>query len=90
MKYLMIMLLALFTGLSAAKEPAPFTPEQEKQIEALIQEALFNDPASPRIGAGEGDADARQFYGLQLPVLQAARSVAGEDRAKVSAGRGSD
>ncbi len=89
MKYLMIMLLALFTGLSAAKEPAPFTPEQEKQIEALIQEALFNDPASPRIGA-EGDADARQLYGLQLSVLQAARSVAGEDRAKVSAGRGSD
>lgn len=37
MKYLMIMLLALFTGLSMAKEPAPFTPEQERQIEALIQ-----------------------------------------------------
>ncbi|MEY7477449.1 hypothetical protein AB9D26_16065, partial [Citrobacter freundii] len=30
---------------------ATHSPEQEKQIEALIQEALFNDPNSPRIGA---------------------------------------
>ena len=51
MKMMIVLLLTLFSAVSIAKEPAPFTPEQEKQIEALIQEALFNDPNSPRIGA---------------------------------------
>lgn len=43
MKMMIVLLLTLFSAVSVAKEPAPFTPEQEKQIEALIQEALFND-----------------------------------------------
>ncbi|ESO57391.1 copper sensitivity supression protein, partial [Salmonella enterica subsp. enterica serovar Newport str. VA_R100506907] len=46
-----VLLLALFSTLSIAQETAPFTPDQEKQIENLIHAALFNDPASPRIGA---------------------------------------
>ncbi|AVE60085.1 MULTISPECIES: DsbA family protein [Citrobacter] len=70
MKYLMIMLLALFTGLSAAKEPAPFTPEQEKQIEALIQEALFNDPASPRIGAEKATLTLVNFTDYNCPYCK--------------------
>lgn len=51
MKYMIVLLLALFSTLSIAQETAPFTPDQEKQIENLIHAALFNDPASPRIGA---------------------------------------
>ncbi|HBC8591866.1 TPA: DsbA family protein [Citrobacter koseri] len=70
MKYLMIMLLALFTGLSMAKEPAPFTPEQEKQIEALIQEALFNDPASPRIGAEKATLTLVNFTDYNCPYCK--------------------
>lgn len=70
MKYLMIMLLALFTGLSVAKEPAPFTPEQEKQIEALIQEALFNDPASPRIGAEKATLTLVNFTDYNCPYCK--------------------
>lgn len=37
MKMMIVLLLSLFSAVSVAKEPAPFTPEQEKQIEALTE-----------------------------------------------------
>ncbi|SMG25138.1 DsbA family protein [Cedecea sp. NFIX57] len=53
MKYVFILILSLFSGLTLAakEEPAPFSAEQQKQLEVLIEQALFNDPASPRFGA---------------------------------------
>lgn len=53
MKYLFILFFTLFSGLTmAAKEQAaPFSAEQQKQLEVLIEQALFNDPASPSFGA---------------------------------------
>ncbi len=51
MKYMIVLLLALFSTLSIAQKPLLLRPDQEKQIENLIHAALFNDPASPRIGA---------------------------------------
>lgn len=46
MKAMVVLLLALFSAVSIAKEPVSFAPEREKQIGALIQEALFNDSNS--------------------------------------------
>lgn len=41
MKYMIVLLLALFSTLSIAQETAPFTPDQEKQIENLIHAACL-------------------------------------------------
>ncbi|EPJ3205865.1 DsbA family protein [Salmonella enterica subsp. enterica serovar Derby] len=70
MKMMIILLLTLFSAVSVAKEPAPFTPEQEKQIEALIQEALFNDPNSPRIGARQAKLTLINFTDYNCPYCK--------------------
>ena len=70
MKLLIILLFSLFSLSSAAKEAAPFTPEQEKQIEALIHEALFNDPASPRIGAKQAKLTLVNFTDYNCPYCK--------------------
>lgn len=70
MKILIVLLLALFSTVSVAKEPAPFTPEQEKQIEALIQEALFNDPDSPRIGTKQAKLTLINFTDYNCPYCK--------------------
>lgn len=70
MKFLIILLFSLFSLSSAAKEAAPFTPEQEKQIEALIHEALFNDPASPRIGAKQAKLTLVNFTDYNCPYCK--------------------
>lgn len=46
MKIMIVLLLTLFSAVSVAKEPAPFTPEQEKQIEALIQRPCLTIPTA--------------------------------------------
>lgn len=70
MKSLIILLLTLFSAFSHAKDVAPFTPEQEKQIEALIQEALFNDPASPRFGAKQAKLTLVNFTDYNCPYCK--------------------
>ena len=70
MKMMIVLLLTLFSAVSVAKEPAPFTPEQEKQIEALIQEALFNDPNSPRIGAKQAKLTLINFTDYNCPYCK--------------------
>ncbi|EGT3572894.1 DsbA family protein [Citrobacter amalonaticus] len=70
MKFLIILLFSLFSLSSAAKEAAPFTPEQEKQIEALIHEALFNDPTSPRIGAKQAKLTLVNFTDYNCPYCK--------------------
>lgn len=70
MKSLIILLFSLFSMFSFAKDAAPFTPEQEKQIEALIQEALFNDPASPRIGAKQAKLTLVNFTDYNCPYCK--------------------
>ncbi|MEZ7797986.1 DsbA family protein [Citrobacter pasteurii] len=70
MKMMIALLLTLFSAVSVAKEPAPFTPEQEKQIEALIQEALFNDPNSPRIGARQAKLTLINFTDYNCPYCK--------------------
>ncbi|EGT4255340.1 DsbA family protein [Citrobacter amalonaticus] len=70
MKFLIILLFSLFSLSSVAKEAAPFTPEQEKQIEALIHEALFNDPASPRIGAKQAKLTLVNFTDYNCPYCK--------------------
>lgn len=70
MKLLIVLLLSLFSAISVAQEPAPFTPEQEKQIEALIQEALFNDPDSPRIGAKQAKLTLINFTDYNCPYCK--------------------
>lgn len=70
MKMMIVLLLSLFSAVSVAKEPAPFTPEQEKQIEALIQEALFNDPNSPRIGAKQAKLTLINFTDYNCPYCK--------------------
>lgn len=70
MKILIVLLLTLFSAVSTAKAPAPFTPEQEKQIEALIQEALFNDPNSPRIGAKKAKLTLINFTDYNCPYCK--------------------
>ncbi|WP_045441488.1 DsbA family protein [Citrobacter sp. S-77] len=70
MKILIGLLLALFSTVSLAKEPAPFTPEQEKQIEALIQEALFNDPDSPHIGTKQAKLTLINFTDYNCPYCK--------------------
>lgn len=70
MKFLSILLFSLFSTFSFAKEAAPFTPEQEKQIEALIQEALFNDPASPRLGAKQAKLTLVNFTDYNCPYCK--------------------
>lgn len=84
MKMMIVLLLTLFSAVSIAKEPAPFTPEQEKQIEALIQEALFNDPNSPADRREAGETDPDKLHRLQLPILQAVGSNAGKNCAEIS------
>mgnify|MGYP001067781146 CR=1 FL=1 len=70
MKSLIILLFTLFSAFSLAKDAAPFTPEQEKQIEALIQEALFNDPASPRFGAKQAKLTLVNFTDYNCPYCK--------------------
>lgn len=70
MRILIILLMALLSAQSVAKAPAPFTPEQEKQIEALIQEALFNDPASPRLGARQATLTLVNFTDYNCPYCK--------------------
>ena len=70
MKLLIVLLLSLFSAVSVAQEPAPFTPEQEKQIEVLIQEALFNDPDSPRIGAKQAKLTLINFTDYNCPYCK--------------------
>ncbi|MGV4090066.1 DsbA family protein [Citrobacter freundii] len=70
MKMMIALLLTLFSAVSIAKEPAPFTPEQEKQIEALIQEALFNDPNSPRIGSKQAKLTLINFTDYNCPYCK--------------------
>lgn len=70
MKMMIVLLLTLFSAVSIAKEPAPFTPEQEKQIEALIQEALFNDPNSPRLGAKQAKLTLINFTDYNCPYCK--------------------
>lgn len=70
MNYLLILFLSLFSAVSVAKEPAPFTPEQERQIEALIDEALFNDPGSPRIGAKQAKLTLVNFTDYNCPYCK--------------------
>lgn len=70
MKSLIILLFSLFSAFSFANEGAPFTPGQEKQIEALIQEALFNDPDSPRIGAKQATLTLVNFTDYNCPYCK--------------------
>lgn len=70
MKYMIVLLLALFSTLSIAQETAPFTPDQEKQIENLIHAALFNDPASPRIGAKHPKLTLVNFTDYNCPYCK--------------------
>lgn len=70
MNYLLILFLSLFSAVSVAKEPAPFTPEQERQIEALIDEALFNDPGSARIGAKQAKLTLVNFTDYNCPYCK--------------------
>lgn len=70
MKSIVILLLALISFSSVAEEPAPFTPEQEKQIQALIHEALFNDPDSPRIGAQKPALTLVSFTDYNCPYCK--------------------
>ncbi|OSK88011.1 DsbA family protein [Escherichia coli] len=70
MKYLIILMMTFFTGMSMAKEPAPVTPELEKQIGMLIQDALYNDPASPRIGAKQAKLTLVNFTDYNCPYCK--------------------
>ncbi|ECL7344958.1 thioredoxin domain-containing protein [Salmonella enterica subsp. enterica] len=70
MKYMIVLLLALFSTLSIAQETTPFTPDQEKQIENLIHAALFNDPASPRIGAKHPKLTLVNFTDYNCPYCK--------------------
>lgn len=70
MKYMIVLLLALFSTLSIAQETAPFTPDQEKQIKNLIHAALFNDPASPRIGAKHPKLTLVNFTDYNCPYCK--------------------
>ncbi|WP_336218634.1 DsbA family protein [Citrobacter amalonaticus] len=70
MKSLIILLFSLFTAFSFAKSPAPFTPEQEKQLETLIQEELFNDPGSPRLGAKQAKLTLVNFTDYNCPYCK--------------------
>lgn len=56
--------------MSIAKEPASFTPEQEKKIEALIKDVLFNDPDSPRIGARHAKLTLVNFTDYNCPYCK--------------------
>ncbi|WP_300002498.1 DsbA family protein [uncultured Cedecea sp.] len=53
MKYFLILFFALYTSISRAQTAPeqPFSAEQQQQFEAVIEQMLFNDPNSPRIGA---------------------------------------
>lgn len=70
MKTLVILFFTLLSTLSAVAEPAPFTPEQEKQMEALIEQALFNDPASPRIGSATAKLTLINFTDYNCPYCK--------------------
>lgn len=70
MKLIIILLFSLFSAFSFAKTPAPFTPEQEKQLETLIQEALFNDPGSPRLGAKQAKLTLVNFTDYNCPYCK--------------------
>ncbi|ECG1193399.1 DsbA family protein [Salmonella bongori] len=70
MKYIIILLLALLPTLSIAQEAAPFTPDQQKQMENLIHAALFNDPASPRIGAKHPKLTLVNFTDYNCPYCK--------------------
>ncbi|POT57806.1 disulfide bond formation protein DsbA [Citrobacter amalonaticus] len=70
MKTLIALVFTLFSAVSLAQETAPFTPEQEKQIEALIQQALFHDPASPRIGAKQAKLTLINFTDYNCPYCK--------------------
>lgn len=70
MKLMIILLFSLFSAFSFAKTPAPFTSEQEKQLETLIQEALFNDPGSPRLGAKQAKLTLVNFTDYNCPYCK--------------------
>ncbi|NIF31189.1 thioredoxin domain-containing protein [Enterobacter sp. Cy-643] len=72
MKYAFILILSLFSGLAlAAKEaPAPFSADQQKQLEVLIEQALFNDPASPRFGAKKPTLTLVNFTDYNCPYCK--------------------
>lgn len=70
MRYLIILMMIFFTGMSMAKGPAPVSPEQEMQIEVVIQEALFNDPSSPRIGAKQAKLTLVNFTDYNCPYCK--------------------
>lgn len=70
MKLMIILLFSLFSAFSFAKTPAPYTPEQEKQLETLIQEALFNDPGSPRLGAKQAKLTLVNFTDYNCPYCK--------------------
>ena len=70
MKKLVILFFVLLTAFSTMAATPPFTPEQQKQIEALIEQALFNDPASPRIGAQNARLTLVSFTDYNCPYCK--------------------
>ncbi len=70
MKYLIILIMIFFSGMSMAKEPDLLTLGLEKQIEVLIQTALFNDPGSPRIGAKQAKLTPVNFTDYNCPYCK--------------------
>ncbi|MBS3050431.1 DsbA family protein [Enterobacter mori] len=70
MKKMIVLLLALFSTVGVAQASSPLTPALEKQIGALIQEALFNDPASPRIGKKQAKLTLVNFTDYNCPYCK--------------------
>ncbi|MHA0902041.1 DsbA family protein [Enterobacter ludwigii] len=70
MKKMIVLLLALFCAVGVAEASSPITPVLEKQIGGLIQEALFNDPASPYIGAKKAKLTLVNFTDYNCPYCK--------------------
>ncbi|HAV1476378.1 DsbA family protein [Enterobacter hormaechei] len=70
MKYIILMVtLFLSAGVSIAKESEALAPEKEK-IDTVIHDLLFNDPASPQIGAKKAKLTLVNFTDYNCPYCK--------------------
>jgi len=71
MRIIFILLISLFSAVSLAEDKsAPFTDAQQKQIEALIDQALFKDANSPRFGAAKPVLTLVNFTDYNCPYCK--------------------
>lgn len=72
MKYFLILFFTLYTSFSSAQSAPeqPFSAEQQQQFEALIEQMLFNDPDSPRIGADKPVLTLVNFTDYNCPYCK--------------------